>query len=336
MIADNLSFMILPIPALVPKDFSHSFLPLSRSQSIAQSDGCAVCDTGSNTWTPVSDTIEFLNLLGRFTLRVSAMTESSFGSLRSIKSGNGDDIASNPVVRNAFTYTGREWESEVDMFYYRARWYSPTTGRFLQSDPDPGQVRTPVTLVNKYVYVANIPIMITDLTGRNFLGDLLRVVLAVVIVAVGIFTGGTAFSAIYGAVSATATSVASSLGFSAAISSAIGTGVGALAGFAGSVGAGAAVGAMLGGVGNGLITVMDEGSFEKGFARGASIGWQLGALAGAIGAFADVGFSERAGSFGSFLFNHPWTVALPGLAAPFTNSLDLEYKCGTYFEECKK
>jgi RHS repeat-associated protein len=34
-----------------------------------------------------------------------------------------------------FQYTGQAWMPEIGMYYYRARVYSPTLGRFLQTDP---------------------------------------------------------------------------------------------------------------------------------------------------------------------------------------------------------
>jgi len=36
---------------------------------------------------------------------------------------------------NPFRYTGRRLDHETGLYYYRARYYSPTLGRFLQTDP---------------------------------------------------------------------------------------------------------------------------------------------------------------------------------------------------------
>jgi RHS repeat-associated protein len=38
-------------------------------------------------------------------------------------------------VGNPFMFTGRQYEAQVHMYYYRARFYSPTLGRFMQPDP---------------------------------------------------------------------------------------------------------------------------------------------------------------------------------------------------------
>ncbi|WP_418202202.1 RHS repeat-associated core domain-containing protein [Anaerohalosphaera lusitana] len=35
---------------------------------------------------------------------------------------------------NPYMYTGRRYDPETGLYYYRARMYSPTLGRFLQPD----------------------------------------------------------------------------------------------------------------------------------------------------------------------------------------------------------
>jgi len=39
---------------------------------------------------------------------------------------------SNP---NRFRFTGREWDQEAGLYYYRARYYDPAVGRFISEDP---------------------------------------------------------------------------------------------------------------------------------------------------------------------------------------------------------
>lgn len=40
-----------------------------------------------------------------------------------------------PGFRNSFLYTGREWDWETGLYYYRARYYDPMEGRFISKDP---------------------------------------------------------------------------------------------------------------------------------------------------------------------------------------------------------
>ena len=61
------------------------------------------------------------------------MTDSSGSTLAT----NRYDEFGIPQSGNAgrFQYTGQTWFPEVGMYNYKARWFSPTLGRFLQTDP---------------------------------------------------------------------------------------------------------------------------------------------------------------------------------------------------------
>lgn len=48
--------------------------------------------------------------------------------------GNITDIA-NPFFNQPYTYTGREYDAETGMYFYRARYYDASIGRFISEDP---------------------------------------------------------------------------------------------------------------------------------------------------------------------------------------------------------
>ena len=69
-----------------------------------------------------------------------------------------------PQAGNAgrFQYTGQAWLPEIGLYDYRARVYSPTLGRFLQTDPI-----GPSGGINLYAYVGNDPVNATDPLGLS-------------------------------------------------------------------------------------------------------------------------------------------------------------------------
>jgi RHS repeat-associated protein len=93
---------------------------------------------------------------------------SAFGKITAVKDAAGADISSSPSLRSQFTFTGREFDDESGLYFYRARSYDPGLGRFLQVDPDAGKMRMPITKYNSYIYVANNPLRFTDPKGQFF------------------------------------------------------------------------------------------------------------------------------------------------------------------------
>ena len=80
---------------------------------------------------------------------------SSFGKIES---------ETNPALFQPYTFTGREFDSETGLYFYRARYYDLNIGRFLQEDPVPGLTSQSL---NRYAYVRNNPPSLFDANGKE-------------------------------------------------------------------------------------------------------------------------------------------------------------------------
>ena len=64
---------------------------------------------------------------------VERVSYDTFG-LPSFTNSSGQPIASSSIG-NTTLFQGREYDPELHLYYYRARYYDPIMGRFLQTDP---------------------------------------------------------------------------------------------------------------------------------------------------------------------------------------------------------
>jgi len=98
----------------------------------------------------------------------------ALGSVRALTDANGAitgtygyDSFGRPAAANAApsrsTFTGYQYDQMSGLYYAGARYYDPTTGRFLSEDPIPS--------VNRYPYAANDPVDNVDVLGMEATAD---------------------------------------------------------------------------------------------------------------------------------------------------------------------
>jgi RHS repeat-associated protein len=66
---------------------------------------------------------------------------------------------------NHYLFTGEQYDSGLDNYYLRARYYNQNTGRFTQQDSYMGNSQDPVSL-HKYLYANTNPVYYTDPSGN--------------------------------------------------------------------------------------------------------------------------------------------------------------------------
>lgn len=97
---------------------------------------------------------------------VTDLTDSAGATAKSYSyDAYGTIVDQTGTLEQPYTYTGREFDSESGLYYYRARHYDPTAGRFLQKDP----IGINGGDLNLYAYAANNPLDAIDPTGLEII-----------------------------------------------------------------------------------------------------------------------------------------------------------------------
>ena len=127
-----------------------------------------------------SSTVDYLNGLGVDNkLRQSSssatlyFSQDHLGSTRALTDTSGnvvesisyDSFGNGSSSLTRYGYTGREWDADTNLYYYRNRWYDPQGGRFISADPI-GLAGGP----NLYAYVGNNSINSVDPSGLQQVG----------------------------------------------------------------------------------------------------------------------------------------------------------------------
>jgi RHS repeat-associated protein len=131
----------------VTRQYTYGLQRISQTQQIA------------NAWTP-----SFYGYDGGGTVRL--LTDST-GTVTDTYDydawGNAVNITGS--TPNVYLYRGEQYDPDLSLYYLRARYLNPSTGRFLSRDPEAGRIKTPASL-HKYLYAGGDPVNRVDPRGR--------------------------------------------------------------------------------------------------------------------------------------------------------------------------
>ena len=114
----------------------------------------------NNTWTPSFYSYDGMGSVRQLTNTAGAVTDSyEYDAF-------GNEVAHTGTTPNNYLYRGEQFDSDLGLYYLRARYYNPTTGRFMSRDPNKGNGLDPRTL-HKYLYAGGDPVDAIDPTGRT-------------------------------------------------------------------------------------------------------------------------------------------------------------------------
>jgi RHS repeat-associated protein len=77
----------------------------------------------------------------------------------------GNSFTKTGTTPNNYLYRGEQYDSDLGLYYLRARYYNPATGRFLSRDPNDGN-KILLSSLHKYIYASANPVNRIDPRGR--------------------------------------------------------------------------------------------------------------------------------------------------------------------------
>ena len=86
----------------------------------------------------------------------------------------GNALAKTGTTPNVYLYRGEQYDPDLGLYYLRARYFDPASGRFVSRDPEVGSAYDPKSL-HKYLYASGDPVNATDPNGREVLVETVRV-----------------------------------------------------------------------------------------------------------------------------------------------------------------
>jgi RHS repeat-associated protein len=133
--------------AAVTRSYTYGLQRISQNQLI------------SNTWTPSFYGYDGFGSVRQLTNTAGTITDTyDYDAF-------GNKINSTGTTPNSYMYRGEAFDSDLGLYYLRARWMNPLTGRFMSRDPEDGKLTDPGSL-HKYLYAFGDPVNRIDPRGR--------------------------------------------------------------------------------------------------------------------------------------------------------------------------
>ncbi|RDH83493.1 MAG: hypothetical protein DIZ77_16230, partial [endosymbiont of Seepiophila jonesi] len=86
----------------------------------------------------------------------------------------GNEVAATGSTENSYRFVGEQYDPNIGFYYLRARYYDPTSGRFISMDPVAGDPQSPISL-HRYLYANDNPVNYVDPTGEFTLAEMMIV-----------------------------------------------------------------------------------------------------------------------------------------------------------------
>jgi len=116
----------------------------------------------NNAWTPSFYGYDGFGTVRQLTSLAGAVTDTfEYDAF-------GNQINHTGSTPNNYLYRGEQYDPDLGMYYLRARYYNPETGRFLSRDPKEGKPWIPPSL-HSYLYANGDPVDGIDPSGREVL-----------------------------------------------------------------------------------------------------------------------------------------------------------------------
>jgi RHS repeat-associated protein len=114
----------------------------------------------SNTWTPSFYGYDGFGSVRNLTGSAGAITDTyDYDAF-------GNKINSTGTTPNNYLYRGEQYDPDLGLYYLRARYYNPLTGRFMSKDPEDHSPTNPNAL-DMYLYAGGDPVNAVDPTGQD-------------------------------------------------------------------------------------------------------------------------------------------------------------------------